>query len=540
MTTVEFRTPDYLKSVFLKQFNLFDALFGSYMNKSAHIKCYCEYAAIFGISDSAWLDGIYEAVRGELIVGADSLESFNMLLRAMEFFPDRFDPATREVASHRKEAMTTKHKLLGELDAHTLESALTALDRGAVSGNTDCMSLAAFLNCNGYFMRKSSEAARELIEKAALWNHPLAILMGLKYCKNDTSYHSLAKSVLDCASHESACEYVCELYGLAKDTPVNPVSLELEKRFFKKLSERELINEGVLKIIRSAVLTEASKVRLLSTPTKEIRTDYLPIDIDRRSSIRIPLSIITKRLSDRAGESRSILSSLSLFPMRHAVEYRPILLLSEDGYVLESYKEALTRGFGDSVVIRIDLASSTDVSFAPTRDNPIVNELNKVGCADAVVFLDNCDRLDERQQRELARFLHTTARDGKEMSLGDLSLDLGGILPILTAQSTVGIELSEECDTVKLATVKKDEKRAIIRQLAKEKGEIFGIDSLTVEDSVVEMLARHPLALSSSLIDRAVAFMDKSSKSPVITEEDVAQFLPKGGGFEPKSFWGCN
>lgn len=534
------RTPEYLKSVFLRQFNLLDALFGGYMNSEMHFGCYCDYAAICGIGDGEWLDSVYAALNSELIRGALTLAEFNVLARAVEFFPDRFSSDLVELVSYRKGAMAKKHELLGAGDTETFENTVTMLEYAAGAGDTDCIALLAYLTYKGHLLRRNTERAGEILSEAAFWNHPFALLMCEGYRRDDAIFSSILKTVLIGTSQHAAWEYVESYYSLPEDTPTDKVAEALEKRFALKLSEREKVNGDILKVVRSTVITETSKVKLISTLAREIKVDHLPIDIDRRGALKIPTGIAARRLSAREDESRAILSNLSLYSLRRSLEYRPLLLSSEDGYVLEGYKEALLSAFDGFSVVTVDLAGCSDIRFTPTRDNPIVNEMNKQGCADAVVLLENCDQLDERQQRELAKFLRMNSRKGECMTLGTLSLDLTGILPILTASSAVSAELREECDTVKLKGVKTDEKKTVIRMMAKEKGKLFGLSSVSVDESAVEMLCRHPLDEASALIDRAIAFSDRSKGSVMIGEGDVARLLPKGNGFEPKSFWGCN
>lgn len=533
------RTPEYLKSVFLRQFNLFDALFGEHIESEMYFGCYCDYAAICGVSDGEWLDSVYDSLRSELISGASTLAEFNILARATEFFPDRFPEGVREILTYRKGAMHKKHEILGSRDGQTVEETVAALEYAAGAGDTDCMALLAFMTHRGYLVKKDTERAHGMLCEVAFWNHTFSLLMCLGYCKGERIFQSILKTVLLGTSQHEAWDYVADYHSLS-DVNTDGVAEALEKRFALKLSERDKVNGDMLKVVKSTVITENSKIKLISTLAREIKVDYLPIDIGRRKALKIPTDIVFGRLLEREDELRAILSGLSLFKLRQSLEYRPLLLVCDDGYVLDSYKEALAASFEGCSVIRVDLAGCSDIRFTPTRENPIVNEMNRQGCADAVVLLENCDALDDRQQRELAKFLRINSRKGECMTVGTISLNLTGILPILTASSKVSAELGDECDAVKLAGVKTDEKKNVIRMMVKEKGELFGLSHSALDSAALDILSRYALDEASSLIDKALAFSDKSEGRVVIGESVLSRILPKGNGFEPKSFWGCN
>ncbi len=529
----------YIIHNFLTYANTLDVLLGDYLEEGEYRTHYFRIARLFGIRDKELLDFYLGIIESDLVSGADCESKYNLLSRAIEFTPNKFSREFKAVVNYRRPAIQIKSKIAKNGDAESKSGIIGGISHLTISGEISCIVLLAYMKIYGLFVGKDMPGAINNLRKAAVWNDPLALILGIKHDKNKAIYPPILKAVCYAASQEEAYKHLEKHLGLPEEVRVNPVAIALEKRFYSDLSGKDTISYPILQVMNSAILTESSKVHLVETAEKEPNFSALPLNITRNSPLAIPKKLtLLRRLGEREQETAAILSNFALYHRSRSseAEYKPLLIICPDEYLLDSFKHTIIKSFHQNNIIRVDLACAPPSDFSPINDNPIVTEMNREDNASVAILIEGCSDISETAQSDLARFLRASARCELHHH-HNLRFDYSGILPILTSTSSVTPELLRECDVVKIAPAKEKDKSELIRGIIDDKKQTFSLESISIDEEAIKSLSRHPLATVCSVIDRVVSLKAHEGHA-LITYQDVIPLLPKKAGFEASSFWG--
>ena len=124
------------------------------------------------------------------------------------------------------------------------------------------------------------------------------------------------------------------------------------------------------------------------------------------------------------------------------------------------------------------------------------------------------------------------------MSVSSLSFDFTNIFPILLSHRDLPDDVRTECDEVRLAPVRKEEKLGAIKNILAERCATFGLESVSVDTAAEERLSKLSLTSAAGVIDKVLTSCAEDTREVIIKDEDIKPYLPKNSGFEPKSFWG--
>lgn len=530
--------PMHITHEFLSCINIFDVLIGKHLVSEEYRTHFFRIARFFGIRDKELLDTYTDILKSDVLRGADCESKFNLLCRAIEFFPDKFSEDVRTIVNHRKYAIDIKKKIATAGDSDSLEGVIGGIGHLATAGDVGCMSLLAYMKLYGIFVKKETSEAMKLIRNAALWNNIFALIIGIKHDKHKANYYTTLKAVFSAASQEEAYKHLEKHLEIPENTTVSPIAIALEKRFYNNLSHKDRISQPIIDVINSVVLTEGSKVHLIKTASENPDFSAIPLGITSNSPLALPKKLQIKRPMGSDREITAILSNFALHDRARGTgaEYKPLLIICHDEYTLNTYKQAIIKSIHPDNLVRIDLKCAPAQSFSPLTDNPIVSEMNNATSASVALLIEGCANLNEASQTELGRFLRTSAK-GELHQHHNLRLDYSNIVPILMSTSTVCPQLLSECDVVKLSPTKETDKPEIIKGLIDDKKQAFSLESISIEDSAIKCLSRLPIATISSVIDRVVSLKAQGGHA-LITDKDVEPLTPKKGGFEATSFWG--
>lgn len=531
--------PTYIIHEFLNCFNNFDTLIGKYLTVDEYKSHLSRIARFFGIRDKELLDTYFNIFKGDVVRGADCESNFNMLCRAIEFFPDKFSEDVRTVVNHRKGAIDIKKKIAAAGDPDSLEGIIGGIGHLATAGDVGCMALLAYMKLYSIFVKKEVSEAIKLVRNAALWNNTFALILGIKYDnKHKANYYPTLKAAFYAASQEEAYKHLEKYHEISENVGISPVAIALEKRFYNNLSYKDRISQPIIDVINSVVLTEASKVHLIKTSNETPDFSSIPLGITSNSPLTLPKKLQIKRPVGEDQEITAILSNFALHNHKRSIgaEYKPLLIICSDEYTLDTYKQAIVKAIHPDNLVRVDLKCAPVQSFSAVIDNPIVSEMNGAANASVVAIIEGCASLNEASQADLARFLRTSAK-GELHHHYNLRFDYSNIVPILMSTGNVCPQLLSECDVVKLSPTKECDKPEIINGLLFDKKQAFSLESITIEDAAIKCLSRLPIATISSVIDRVVSLKAQDGRA-FITNADVEPLIPKKGGFEAASFWG--
>lgn len=531
-------TPDYLSGAFLTHYFLFDTVLGRFLTEGERAAAYSEYAAIFAVTDKAWLDDTYALLNCPILSQADDPNTFYMLSRATAFYPEIFPPEERFLIAQKSNAMRIKVKMLGPSTANlSRERLLSMLEGAAAAGEPDAVSLLTFLRWNGILMDRDPNGALVRMHRLASWNHPAGILMCLRYGPAEQAERCAAVlgAVLDSPSTAHALAHLQRHYALPTVSPC-PLAKALERAFAREQLPRDKMSAEVLRMLESSLLDTAAKRKLLAQKNVEEMLAMLPMGIAKSTPFAPVFSLAPLPLY-REEESHRLLSNLAMLDVRDRVSYKPLLLICEDPYVLDHYKRLLASTLDDHALGTLDLSDPGLHPFADGKENAVISLLDRLGDAGAVVCLENVQEIPEERAKDLVRFLrHDCLRRFRFFS-DSVCFDLSEMLPVLFATEAPCKELCAACDTVELQPVTEQERRQVLQRIAAEKAKLFSLRSLTLSDSAYDLLCGKDLQEAEALIERAVSLQRRDSDELTLTDASFSSCRSEKR-VAPTHFWG--
>lgn len=527
------KTPQYLKSIFLTQFNVLDLLFGDFLDVDLHTQCFYDYARICKINDEAWLSEVYENINHEIIQCASTQSEYNMVMRGFVFYPDRGDDMVRMIAEHREVAHQIKNNYFNDDYQVTEEDTAMRLLRAARMGNTDCIALAAYLMDKGYFLKQNAAKTDRFLSNLALWNHPFGCLFGLDHDNLRSLCASKLKTAFTGFGLDDSWEYISK-NALLENVPTEKLALVMEDRFALEYSKRNIVDNDIVKLVDCRVLAEESLHKILLSEKNIALLKGLPVDIDREEEIVVPSDLFSEAKLSGEDHLKSVWAELMLHS-KPAAEKKPILLISHDSDVLCEVENCLKRGFADQVCI-VDVSNRVDITFSATIDNPIIYEMNRLGNKNALVIIKNCNMMEERDQEELALFLKMCCK-GQSFRQGDLVLSYNGMIPVILSEDVICNELAGECSIHKLPTVSRIEKQAMVLDIFSKKKIEYSLSDLSSDDYAMSFFCTQSTSVISSALDRIIMYETETGGNLHITAAQLKRHMPSATRFRPDLTW---
>jgi len=158
--------PAYLRGSFLSNYLFADVLFSQFCSIDELRNIYDKYAEVFCICNNQWLNEIWDIVSSDLFSLADNASDFNRLVRLAKQYPEKISEMESFVLSQKASAIQIKSDILLTNDDSSFDAILRILERKANGGDTDCISLFAFLEHHGgrvAYERRATEGSRVLV-----------------------------------------------------------------------------------------------------------------------------------------------------------------------------------------------------------------------------------------------------------------------------------------------------------------------------------------------------------------------------------------
>ena len=420
--------------------------------------------------------------------------------------------------------MRIKTKLFDKVCNLTDDMIRDTLSSRAMNGDVDAMVMLAYMEYNGICVSCDKESALKRLRLCAKWNHLFGNLMGIAYDpENAEAYYNTLYTVLRSADQKAVFSYICRQKRYNATPVKDAVADMLETAFGMKLLKRDTYDRSVAKIAFSQLLTAEDKEKLLLNNKPETIGALLdiPFNAKRDMGYRFDCRQASNIPLPRTEELDKVFCGI--YPATGHIPggYRPLLVASDDAYILEMYAEALKSGFsGSNKVIEIDAGALTRADFVGGKENFILRGLSETKQTHTVFLLKHCDEMGEAELEDLMKLLDYGYRRKFKLLEPTVSLDLSDVLLVLFASrvNPVVKHLARECDVLWTAPITDEEKQLMIASVFESRAKSFGMGSAELEAAGRDFLTPFKTGQIVLLLDGALkraAF----HKESVITAE---------------------
>lgn len=532
--------PAYLRGSFLSNYLFADVLFSKFCSIDELRNIYDKYAEVFCICNNQWLNEIWDIVSSDLFSLADNASDFNRLVRLAKQYPEKISEMESFVLSQKASAIQIKSDILLTNDDSSFDAILRILERKANGGDTDCISLFAFLEHHGILVNQNAEQAGKRLSIAASWNHFFATLMGCQYSNTKDFYSRKLCALFNSPSSESVLDYLKSTLKIPSDIESDKIALALEYAFCQGAFQSCKVNPDVMKLMSSSVINESAKAKLIKAAKgKDFFSSEIPLNVMKDSDIVFDPSKFPVSSAARQTEIEQICSNLTMLDLRDTSVYKPLLFVCEDELVLDYYRESIKNAFSGSAVAHIFLHEGDKCNLSHSNDNIFISSMDKYGEKNVVLLLDHCETLNPEGGAELSKFLKASNRKHyKTGSAPTVEINLSGVLPILFASALPDQSIVEQCDVILAAELTQSEFHKVLEKSFESKRDIFKLSSLSMDPAVVEFLFDYSSATVTNLLNKAIGQLRRTTKEVHITVEILQNIISKFYSTNTKDgFW---
>lgn len=498
-------TPEFLKREFLYDYFFFDATVGLSLTAEGRRDIFDLYAKLYTITDKAWLDTCFATAEHELARKAITGDTVNRLLRCIELY-ESLSSLFAPILPFKLKAAFRRDEIFEKDIPIEITHTLYSLEKASAEGNVPATALLGFLSLKGYLSDTEKEETELRLLKAMHWGSPMTLLLIAEHFPEKREECSaLLASLLSHRGEKEVYTYLTEVLELPPAMP-SPVAEALEEAFERKLLKRTKIVPDSLRIIRSTVLTDASKRTLLLTDPASY-PGTLPMNITKKS-----LPLMPKKLPEgvfhREREDSLIENNLLC---RLSKRKRPLLLVGRDNIVLNSFKERISAAYPEKGVGTVDLEN---IIF-DNMEFTFLRTLDMLGENGPILFVENCEKLNENGTTLLSKFLREESTKYYVTQSGH-TLDLSDVVIVLLAHERPDKKLATLCDTVILENVQSDEAETALDKMLSDFAKAFALESITAEPDARKLLLGHTANTAEAFIEHAVLAYRTTEASFVI------------------------
>lgn len=520
--------PEFLIGEFLSNYLFADVLFSGYRSIAEMKIFYKEFAKIFCIHDREWLETAWSVISSDLFRFADGEGEFNRLVRLTKLYPDHITEDEKYILSYKAYAIKNKAEMLRNNNCASFEETLRVLEQKADGGSTACLSLLGFLEHNGIFVQKSYEKAQKHISAAAAWNSVFAALMLGRYSERASAYSSKLSALMSYRSNDRGVyAYLTQELDLSVDETPDKLTLALNQAFCDGSLSPDQIDRNTLKLIRSVVLSERSKVKAIKNKNgKDDIFSAIPLSVTHNTPLTFDPKSLIALSEKRKSEVERICSNLAMSDLRNTVAYKPLMIVCSDEFILDHYRDKIKKCFVGSPIVDVSIYKDNKCDVSRSNSNIFVSAIEKHGEKNTVILIDNCEQLSENDSAEMANFLSLeNLKHYKPALLPFLEMDISGMLPIFFAASVPNAKLARCCDVVLASEMSKEEFREILEASVKKKQQIFEVASVSIDPEASDLLFEYSSETVSFLLHRVMGRARKSTEPIRITLDDVEKVI---------------
>ncbi len=497
---------DHLTETMLKSYYIAENTVGRFCADKRPL--FFAYANIFLLPQEE-AERIFALSQAREVAAIQSEREYHQYLRMKQYLsmngrPHEGDPETDGIIDLKGTAFTAALNLHLLYDAKDVRSvACENLTLAAENGTVLALNALGVLQTEGIVFHKDGAEGLKKILCAAEWNSEEGLFAALYYDpENREKYLECLHSCLIRNGHAEVFEKVREKYGSYGKGRHREYRL-LEKAFRQGIIKRDVYNKSYARLVYSGILGERDKEALLLTPNKDLfaEASSLPLKLGRGKA-EFHADALDGVRPDRPEEHDHVLCALGNTDLRTLAGYRPLCFVSDSEYMLGYYAALLENCFEASHVERIDVSDLVDYDFEPTKNNIFVRSCDED--AFNIYLLTFRGEIANRAFDMAKNFLQSSKRGKYRLNHPGVALDLSSVLPVCFCDRENAKNLKPYCDMIRIAELTAREKRLFTERIVREKGSVYGVKELTVQEGLSEALSAYGIDEIDRAVDAAV------------------------------------
>lgn len=424
-----------------------------------------------------------------------------------------------DVISIKGEALAKAHALKLDGTALTEAAVLRAVADSASLGIVSALRVLGYIQCEGILGERDLKSGIKNLEKAAMWNNVEGMLFALYYNPDSRrSYIAKLRTVAVGTVYRAFIAAAEQKYD-CKAHASDPASTLLGKAFALGKLKPEQYAAQYARIIFSPMLTPRDKEHTMFSVNEQNISDIadLPLKLTGRD-LAPDFGALTELPIARDKEVEHVRRCLENSDLLLHSSFRPLCVCADSEYMRKMYARHIRAAFRPAHVEYIDIAGLDEYDLQPTGKNIFVRSCDED--AFNVYFMSFTGNIAPGVMQEAIGFLQSRRRKKFCLLNPGVVIDLGAVLPVCFCDKANAKELKKYCDVVTLSPVAAGEKSALYSDMIKAKQKLYGVKSVTVDDSGAARLDGLSVDGAESVIDAVVRF-NRNSAETVITSARI-------------------
>ena len=402
------------------------------------------------------------------------------------------------------------------------------LTDAALAGNIVAMRLLGTLQCVGIFVERQLDIGIKNLVKAGQWGDMVSLLTVSRYLQDDK--YALVENLERLAAVVANTQYaelfnkLQQSYGLTV-TKQSVEILLLKKAFAANRLKADVYHPLCSRLIFSSALDIKDKEKILFSDNKSLLSEVcdLPLKLTY-GNLQLNVDALAQMSLKRAKEQAKLKTELLNADLRQHDGYRPLCIVSDDDYVLETYVNAIISMLQDETdhFERIDVADLKSYDFEPTANNVYVRS-----CSDEhnnVFFLTLKGDIDSTSLQHVTHFLSSAKRRRFRLNSPRVTLDLSSILPICVCDETNASRISDAVECVHVADISAQEKRSVVSEMLLSKSKLYLTQAVTAQQEVMNILCSCCPSAAERVLDKLFSEQRFNSEFTAITAELIKPY----------------
>ena len=519
---------DYFTELMLIQYFTIDAIFGRYIDDEKTI--FLRLAKIYLLSEGE-AEELYGLTEREEVKDISSENAYFQYRRtkqllALDNRSLSSDEVVDEIIDIKGNAISAAKKQgIYQDSAISKFAAINLLTWAADSGLVKAMSILGILQHEGIIFVQDGDAGLKNITKSAKWNSDQALMAALYYDRAGRSEY-LARIIANLlkGSHTQALALVKAAYGDAPRKADKTYYL-LEKAFDSHILKPEVYSKQFARILFSDVISHRDKESLFFSGGKEAFAcaSDLPLKLSPAQAVTYDGDIADIMRPYHKEDVDKVVSCLENSDLRKLPTYRPLCVVSDSPFILENFAENVKKCLSGCHVEFIEVSDLAEYDIEPTKNNIFVRNCDEDKVNVYIIFFRG--DIHERVFEMGKNFLQTEKRAKFRLLQPGICINLSAIMPICFCDKDNAKLLRPYCDVININGFTAQEKNEITDKILTDKGQLYGVEEISVEQPVYDRLADYSPEEIERVLDSIVCDNRKLIGALNLTEAILTPYL---------------
>ena len=519
-----------ISETFLQQYFLYCAILGKYCNR---LMLFNEVADLFFISDEEreYLFALSEDEPVRDIVTYGDAMRYSRVRQYCEFseYTLIYDDAQEMVSIKSKAIMlAVNNNLYADANATQSQIYKSLLD-GALAGNIVAMRLLGTLQCKGVFVEKQPEIGLKNLTRAGQWGDMVSLLTVARYLLLQDDRNVLEECLNRLAAVVAYTKYEHLLNMLQQNYEITATKqsgeiLLLKKAFAANRVKADVYNPLCARLIFSSAIDIKDKEKILFSDNKGLLSEVcdLPLKL-AYGNLSLDVAALDKSPLKREKEQSKLKTELLNSDLRQHDGYRPLCLVSDDDYALETYVHAIESMLqAEDHFERIDVADLKQYDFEPTSNNVFVRSCNDA--QNNIFLLTLKGDIDNATLQHIKSFLSSAKRRRFRLNSPRVTLDFSPILPICISDEANATRLGDAVECLYIAGISAEEKKSLVNEMLASKSKLYLTKTVSAEQEVMSMLCNGSPSSVERVLDKLFSENRFNSNFTAITAELIKPY----------------